>query len=118
MCRNGGGLAPSFTQKPQIKSDADGKRLCFECKLRAEPEPQLVWYRDEVEIANTGRYLTYCDKLPDNAYFACLEIDDVTMSDGGKYKVHAKNAHGESNASITLNFDSQFQDNNNNKHLT
>ena len=40
-------------------------------------------------------------------YFACLEIDDVNMEDAGKYKVQAKNSLGESNASITLNFDSE-----------
>ena len=40
-------------------------------------------------------------------FMACLEIDDVTMDDAGKYKVQAKNNLGESNASITLNFDSK-----------
>lgn len=55
-----------------------------------------------------GRYLVYCDKLPDNVYFACLEIDEVSTEDAGKYRVQAKNNLGESNATITLNFDSLF----------
>ncbi|CAF0846330.1 unnamed protein product [Brachionus calyciflorus] len=101
------GIAPNFTQKPAIKSDADGKRLCFECKIKAQPEPEIFWFRDNVPIANKGRYLFYCDKLPDDMYFACLEVDDVNMDDAGKYKVQAKNSLGESNASITLNFDSE-----------
>lgn len=101
------GIAPNFTQKPTIKPDQDGKRLCFECKIKADPEPQIFWSRDNTEIANAGRYLIYCDKLPDNMFMACLEIDDVTMDDAGKYKVQAKNNLGESNASITLNFDSK-----------
>lgn len=101
------GIAPNFTQKPTIKPDQDGKRLCFECKIKADPEPQITWSRDNTEIANKGRYLIYCDKLPDNMFMACLEIDDVTMDDAGKYKVQAKNNLGESNASITLNFDSK-----------
>jgi hypothetical protein len=54
--------------------------------------------------------LIYCDKLPDNMYFVCLEIDDVNVVDAGKYKVTAKNNLGESNASITLNFDSKHFD--------
>jgi len=54
--------------------------------------------------------LIYCDKLPDNMYFACLEIDDVNVSDAGKYKIQAKNSLGESNASINLNFDSELKD--------
>jgi hypothetical protein len=42
-------------------------------------------------------------------YFASLEIKNVTVEDAGKYKVTAKNELGESNATITLNFDSKFQ---------
>ena len=52
--------------------------------------------------------MIYCDKLNDNMYFACLEIDDVNADDAGKYRVHAKNNLGESNATINLNFDSKF----------
>lgn len=101
------GVAPNFIQKPVIRPEADGKRICFECKIKADPQPQLFWYRDNVEIHDTGRNLIYCDNLGDGTYFACLEIDDVTMEDAGQYKLHAQNTFGESNATITLNFDSE-----------
>lgn len=42
-----------------------------------------------------------------NSYFASLEIKNVTVEDAGKYKVNAKNELGESNATISLNFDSK-----------
>jgi len=102
------GSAPVFIQKPVIKQENDGKRLIFECKISAEPKPDLFWSRDDVSIQNSGRYLIYCDALPNNAYVACLEIDDVNTSDGGKYKVLAKNTLGESNAQITLNLESKL----------
>lgn len=51
--------------------------------------------------------MIYCDKLNDSMFFACLEIDDVSADDAGKYRVHAKNSLGESNATINLNFDSK-----------
>lgn len=101
------GIAPNFIQKPTIRSEADGKRLCFECKIKADPEPELSWFRDNTQIHDKGRNLIYCDNLGDGMFFACLEIDDVTMEDAGQYKLHAQNAHGESNATITLNFDSE-----------
>jgi len=41
-----------------------------------------------------------------NSYFSTLEITSVAVEDGGKYKVTAKNELGESNATISLNFDS------------
>jgi hypothetical protein len=38
-------------------------------------------------------------------YLARLEISSVETSDGGDYKAVAKNKHGESTASINLNFE-------------
>ncbi len=55
--------------------------------------------------------MIYCDNIGNNSYFACLEIDDVTIEDAGNYKIHAQNDFGESNASIRLNFDSEQPDN-------
>jgi hypothetical protein len=102
------GAAPTFIQKPVIKQENEGKRLIFECKISAEPKPDLVWTHDDAPIQDSGRYLIYCDALPNNSYVACLAIDDVGPSDAGKYKVSAKNTLGESNAHITLNLDSKF----------
>lgn len=42
-----------------------------------------------------------------NSYFCALEITNVAAEDSGKYKVTAKNELGESNATISLNFDSK-----------
>lgn len=36
-----------------------------------------------------------------------MQITDVAVEDAGKYKVIASNELGESNASISLNFDSK-----------
>lgn len=44
-----------------------------------------------------------------HSYFATLEVKNVTVEDAGKYKVNGKNELGESNATISLNFDSEFQ---------
>lgn len=48
------------------------------------------------------------DKQEGQSYFASLEINNVTVEDAGKYKVTAKNELGESNATISLNFDSKY----------
>ena len=53
------GIAPNFIQKPTIRPEADGKRICFECKLKADPQPQLFWYRDNTEIHDTGNLKKY-----------------------------------------------------------
>ena len=47
---------------------------------------------------NEGDYVTDCS----------LYLRSVTVEDAGKYKVTARNDLGESNATISLNFDSKF----------
>lgn len=46
----------------------------------------------------------------ENAYTidCSLFLRSVTVEDAGKYKVTARNDLGESNATISLNFDSEF----------
>lgn len=53
-------------------------------------------------------FQTQTDKNDGNNYSATLQILNVTVEDAGKYKVTAKNELGESNATISLNFDSEF----------
>ncbi|CAF4168455.1 unnamed protein product, partial [Adineta steineri] len=38
--------APPFIQKPIIKQENDSKRLIFECKIAADPKPDLFWSRE------------------------------------------------------------------------
>ncbi|CAF3758000.1 unnamed protein product, partial [Adineta steineri] len=57
------------------------------------------------QLPHSGHYLIYCDPLPNNAYVACLEINDVNASDAGKYKIPAKNKLGDSNTHIQLNIE-------------
>lgn len=57
-------------------------------------------------------FLYFCDvqlivEKDGGVYVAALEIKNVAVEDAGKYKVTAKNELGESNATISLNFDSK-----------
>lgn len=44
----------------------------------------------------------------EKSYFVTMALTNVTVEDAGKYKVTAKNELGESNATISLNFDSEY----------
>ena len=52
FCR---GAAPSFVQKPAIKQLDGGKKICFECKIAADPLPQLTWFRDNIQLSEGGK---------------------------------------------------------------
>lgn len=125
------GLAPTFVKKPAIRQEDDGKRLLFECLIKADPMPQVRWSHNGSEVNDDARHKVFAyfalnishyrlqiEFLPlsqlsvqkeGQQYFAALEIKNVTVEDAGKYKVTAKNELGESNATITLNFDSKFK---------
>ncbi|XP_071942196.1 twitchin-like isoform X2 [Antedon mediterranea] len=102
--------APSFTMKPKINQSKDGTKLSFLCELTAEPEPTLTWYKDNVEIKQTGRYKMTVEYDDEGYYFVLLSVSDVTEKDGGKYTVVAKNSLGETKSTIDLNFDSTAED--------
>ncbi|EDW50927.1 GM26811 [Drosophila sechellia] len=99
------GFAPTFAKKPAIRQEEDGKRLLFECRVNADPIPAIIWFHNGAAVKESERHKITVDKDV-HSYFATLEILNVTVEDAGKYKVNAKNELGESNATISLNFDS------------
>lgn len=50
------GLAPTFAKKPAIKQEDDGRRLIFECKITADPQPAVSWYHNGTAIEASSRY--------------------------------------------------------------
>jgi len=50
------GIAPTFSKKPQIIQEEDGKRLRFECKILADPKPDISWFHDGVGVKSGGRF--------------------------------------------------------------
>ncbi|XP_069132543.1 twitchin-like isoform X11 [Argopecten irradians] len=100
------GIAPNFIQKPVTKQADNGRKLLFECQLTADPTPEITWFRDDTLIKAGGRIKITTTPQDQKKYFIVLEIDGVNAKDAGNYRVTAKNALGESNATIRLNFDS------------
>ncbi|KAL4225620.1 hypothetical protein ACF0H5_016306 [Mactra antiquata] len=99
------GIAPNFTSKPVIKQEDGGKRLKFECQLTADPAPAITWFRDSTQLSDGGRLKMLMTPKGPKEYVLTLEISNVSPQDAGSYRVMAKNALGESNATIGLNFD-------------
>ncbi|XP_069190632.1 obscurin-like, partial [Procambarus clarkii] len=98
------GLAPTFAQKPVIKQEEGGKHIKFECRILADPRPTITWFRDGLKVQESARCKVTTEK-DEKSYFVTMAFTNVTVEDAGKYKVTAKNELGESNATISLNFD-------------
>jgi len=96
-------VAPAFTATPAIHQLGDGS-VEFEVRLTACPVPTIQWFKGTTAISDGGRYraVTHTDG---SSYILTLNIAGVTKEDGGAYKVVAKTAAGESNATINLNLE-------------
>lgn len=50
------GLAPTFSKKPSIKQEDDGKRLLFECIIQADPKPAIAWIHGGKPVIDSPRH--------------------------------------------------------------
>lgn len=103
-------VAPSFTQKPQLRQEDDGNRLIFECQLLARPRPDIQWFREEHLLKGDERTTMQINEISPGKFTVVMELNDVIESDAGLYRVKAKNIMGEVAASINLNFSREYYD--------
>jgi Immunoglobulin I-set domain len=50
------GLAPTFLKKPAIRQEDDGKRLLFECVIKADPVPAVKWQHNASPVNDNDRH--------------------------------------------------------------
>jgi len=50
------GIAPTFAQKPSIKQEENGKRLRIDCRILADPRPDISWSHGGNQIKSGGRF--------------------------------------------------------------
>ncbi|KAM7286495.1 putative myomesin [Ixodes scapularis] len=97
-------MAPSFLHKPTLRQEDDGNRLVFECQMTSHPRPDITWFRGDVELKDDHRTSIKVVEIEPRKYHVSLELNDVIETDGGLYKVFAKNKEGKVDSSINLNF--------------
>lgn len=50
------GVAPTFVKKPAIRQEDDGKRLLFECRIKADPKPSVSWSHNAAPVQVSDRH--------------------------------------------------------------
>lgn len=99
------GDGPTFVEKPRITSHQGGKLVIMDCKVRANPKPTIVWYREGKEVTESGKIKISFEKVEEDVYYIKLELRDPGIEDSGLYKCNIKNDLGELNANLTLNIE-------------
>lgn len=102
------GEGPTFIEKPRIISENNGKLVIMECKIKADPKPIIIWYRNGEVIKETSKLKMSMEQRGDQ-YYIKLELMDPQLEDSGIYKCNIKNTLGELNANLTLNIESKYQ---------
>lgn len=100
------GEGPTFVEKPRILSRDNGKLVIMECKVRANPTPEITWTKEGQVITESSQIKLYMEQNED-IYEIRLELYEPNLEDSGLYKCNIKNALGELNANLTLNIESK-----------
>ncbi|XP_064646398.1 twitchin-like isoform X5 [Lineus longissimus] len=74
---------------PRQEEATQGSYKRFECQVTGTPQPEVTWYKDDIEITNDPRF--QFSLL--NGAVSCL-IRDVKPDDAGCYTCRAENSEG------------------------
>ncbi|CAP34727.1 Protein CBG16886 [Caenorhabditis briggsae] len=95
------GKAPHFPQQPVARQNEYGS-LELECFVDANPTPQVKWYHDNKEVANSGRFCVNLLITGNDSYAVILSIKNLVDADAGAYRCAIVNPHGRGNANFTV----------------
>ncbi|GFQ82950.1 hypothetical protein TNCT_309441, partial [Trichonephila clavata] len=101
------GLAPEFLEKPRIIPKEGGKLIIMQCKVKAQPRPTITWYQGTKLVKETNRVQAKVVEGAGDEYTVSLEVRDPSKDDGGAYKCHMVNEHGELNANLNLDIQAE-----------
>lgn len=89
--------APIYSKGLVGGSARVGSRTRLYCDVNSIPTPSLRWFKDDVPLENCERY-----KFCFDGTVAALEIDNVSVEDGGLYTCVATNENGSSDTHAKL----------------
>ncbi|XP_041647793.1 palladin isoform X3 [Cheilinus undulatus] len=98
--------APSFVEKLQNTSVAEGHPVRLECRVAGVPYPQIFWKKENESFThNTDRISMH----QDNCGYLCMIIQPAMKEDAGWYTVSAKNDAGIVSSTARLDVHTQWQ---------
>ncbi|XP_054706308.1 titin-like isoform X2 [Uloborus diversus] len=89
---------PIFEKPPTVGRFIEGGDAHFECRVRGNPQPEVVWSRRGMPIKNDNRRNVSYNPTTGMCVF---DIKSLTAEDDGEYTCTAVNCAGE--ASLTVN---------------
>lgn len=90
VLREGGddqGIAPTFIEKPKITPNATGTLITMRCRCKANPKPEVTWFRGTTQVNESSRIAMKIKDVDDDIFDLILEIKEPGGQDGGKKQV-------------------------------
>lgn len=78
---------PVFSVQPENVEANIGAEIILECVAVGSPEPEIIWYKNDIEIGSTDRMF-----IPVDGTF--VKIENATEEDSGLYICEARNIQG------------------------
>lgn len=72
------GDPPVFIEKPRIRSENGGKLVIMDCKVKADPKPDIVWYH-EGKVLKQSSKLSWTLEEKQDTYYIRLELKVCVM---------------------------------------
>jgi len=91
--------APKFTIEIQTVETTLGEKASFFCKAKGNPQPTILWYKEDKEITKKDNRFTI--ELGDEGDSSLLIIDVLPEHDG-KYMAEATNEAGKATTRAEL----------------
>uniref|UniRef100_A0A671M6M8 Myosin light chain kinase, smooth muscle n=1 Tax=Sinocyclocheilus anshuiensis TaxID=1608454 RepID=A0A671M6M8_9TELE len=91
-------VAPSISSVIQDVEVVEGSAARFDCKIEGYPDPEVVWYKDDLPIKETRHF--QIDYEEDG--HCSLVISEVCPDDDAKYTCKAVNSLGEASCTAEL----------------
>lgn len=90
-------VEPIFTVQPESVTIQPGESTKLECVAVGSPQPEITWFKEDLEIKSSGRIHISSDAT-------ILELQNAKTSDSGLYICEARNVQGyrEVSAEITV----------------
>ncbi|KAG9511335.1 Titin [Fragariocoptes setiger] len=92
-------LAPIFEQLPVGGQFVEGGDAVFECRVRGNPAPEVLWSRRGLPMHSDERHHIWYDKSTGQCQLA---ISKLTIDDDGDYTCTATNRAGEASLTVII----------------
>ncbi|XP_039179724.1 myosin light chain kinase, smooth muscle isoform X3 [Crotalus tigris] len=92
-----GECPPKFATKPNRVIVREGQTGKFSCKITGRPQPQVIWFKDEIQVQKNDRFNMF-----EKAGIQFLEIQNVQLADAGIYTCTLMNNAGKASVTAEL----------------